>query len=69
MRDRNRCFRNALVFSLFLLLAGIGSILQAQDQDQERMIIQATARGTSTQTRQGSQVNILIDQFSTRTIA
>ena len=62
MRDRNS--RNALVFSLCLLLAGIGSIVQAQDQ--ERMIIQATARGTSTQTGRIVNVNIHIDQFSTQ---
>jgi len=66
MRDRNRCFRNALVFSLFLLLAGIGSIVQAQDQDQEPMIIQATAMGTSTQMGKQVNVNIHIDQFSTQ---
>jgi hypothetical protein len=54
MRDRNRLFRNALVVSLFLLLAGIGSIVQARDQ--EPMIIQATAMGTSTQ--MGKMVNV-----------
>jgi hypothetical protein len=64
MRDRNRFFRNALVVSLFLLLAGIGTIVQAQDQ--EPMIIQATAMGTSTQMGKVVNVNIHIDQFSTQ---
>ena len=64
MRDRSRFFRKALVFCLFLLLAGIGSIVQAQDQ--ERMIVQATARGTSTQTGRIVNVNIHIDRFSTQ---
>jgi hypothetical protein len=64
MRDRNRFFRNALVVSLFLLLAGIGTIVQAQDQ--EPMIIQATAMGTSTQMGKMVDVNIYIDQFSTQ---
>jgi hypothetical protein len=64
MRDWSRFFRNTLVFSLFLLLAGIGSIVQAQDQ--ERMTIQATARGTSTQMGRIVNVNIHIDQFSTQ---
>jgi hypothetical protein len=64
MRDRNRFFRNALVVSLFLLLAGIGSIVQAQDQ--EPMIIQATAMGTSTQMGKMVNVKIHIDQFSTQ---
>jgi hypothetical protein len=63
MRDRNRFFRNALVVSLFLLLAGIGTIIHAQNQ--EPMIIQATAMGTSTQMGKVVNVNILIEQFST----
>jgi len=46
---------------LFLLLAGIGTMLQAN----ERMTIQATARGTSTQLGQIYNVNIHIQQFST----
>lgn len=64
MRDRNRFFRNALVVSLFLFLSGIGTIVQAQDQ--EPMVIQATAMGTSTQTGRMANVNIYIDQFSTQ---
>ena len=68
MRDRKRFVRNALVVSLFLflLLASIGTIVQAQDQDQEPMMIQATARGTSTQMGKMLDVNIHIDQFSTQ---
>src|SRR5260370_33535136 len=68
LRDRNRFFRNALVVSVFLLLACIGTIAQAQAQaqDQEPMMIQATARGTSTQMGKMLNVNIHIDQFSTQ---
>jgi hypothetical protein len=54
------------VVSRFLLLAGIGTIVQAQDQDQEPMIIQATAMGTSTQMGKLVNINIHIDQFSTQ---
>jgi hypothetical protein len=64
MRDRNRFFRNALVAFLFLFLSGIGTIVQAQDQ--EPMVVQATAMGTSTQMGKLADVNILIDQFSTQ---
>jgi hypothetical protein len=60
MRHSNRFFR---VF-LFLLLAGIGTIVQAQDQGS--MVIQATARGTSTQLGNLIHVNIYIDQYSTQ---
>jgi len=62
MRDRNRLFLDALVISL--LLVGIGTIVQGQDQ--EPMMIQATARGTSTQMGKMIQINIHIDQFSTQ---
>ena len=61
MRDMNRLLRNALTVSLFLLLAGIGTTVQAQG----RMMIQATAMGTSTQMGQMYNVNILIQQLST----
>jgi hypothetical protein len=64
MRDRSSFFRNALVVSLFLFFSGIGTIVQAQDQ--EPMVIQATAMGTSTQMGKLANVNILIDQFSTQ---
>ena len=61
MRDMNRILRNALMLSLFSLLAGISTTVQAQ----ERMTIQATAMGTSTQIGKMVSVNIHIDQFST----
>jgi hypothetical protein len=64
MRDMSRLLRNVITVSLFLLLAGIGTIAQAQDQ--EPMIIQATAMGTSTQMGKMVNVNIHIDQFSTQ---
>jgi hypothetical protein len=47
--------------SFFLVLAGIGTSVQAQ----ERMTIQATAMGTSTQMGKIYNVNIIIEQFST----
>lgn len=63
MRDMNRFLRNAITVSLFLLLllAGIGTTVQAQG----RMTIQATAMGTSTQMGKIYSVNIHIEQFST----
>jgi hypothetical protein len=63
MRDMNRFLRNAITVSLFLLLllAGIGTTVQAQG----RMTIQATAMGTSTQMGKIYNVNIHIEQFST----
>ena len=61
MRDMNRILRIALMVSLFPLLAGISTTVQAQD----RMTIQATAMGTSTQMGKMVNVNIHIDQFST----
>jgi hypothetical protein len=64
MRDTNRLLANAITVSLFLLLAGIGTLVQAQNQ--EPMIIQATAMGTSTQMGKMVNVNIYIDQFSTQ---
>jgi len=48
--------------SLFLLLTGIGTIVQAQGH----MTIQATAKGTSTQLGQMADINIHIEQFSTQ---
>jgi hypothetical protein len=62
MQNRNGLFLDALVISL--LLVGIGTIVQGQDQ--EPMMIQATARGTSTQMGKMIQINIHIDQFSTQ---
>jgi len=56
----NRLFRWAYIVSLFPLLTG-GTIVQAQ----ERMTIQATAMGTSTQLGKMFDFNIHIEQFST----
>ncbi len=64
MREKNKFLRNTLAVSLFLLLAGIGTTVQAQDR--EPMIIQATAMGTSTQMGKMVNVNIRIEQFSTQ---
>ena len=61
MQHTKIVLRNAIVFSLFLSLAVIGKIVQAQ----ERMTIQATAMGTSTQLGKIHDVNIYIEQFST----
>lgn len=61
MRGMNRLLRNGLLGSLFLLLAGIGTTAQTQ----ERMTIQATAMGTSTQLGKLYDVNIYIEQLST----
>jgi len=61
MRDMHRFLNNSITVSLFLLLAGISTMAYAQ----ERMTIQATARGTSTQMGRLYSVNIHIDQFST----
>lgn len=49
---------------LFLLLTGVGTIVQAQAQ--RPMTIQATAKGTSTQMGQMANINIYIKQYSTR---
>jgi len=61
MRDIDRLLRNGLMGSLFLLLAGVGATAQTQ----ERMTIQATAMGTSTQLGKQADVNIYIEQLST----
>jgi len=61
VRDMNRILGIALVVSFFPLLAGMGTTVHAQ----ERMTIQATAAGTSTQIGKMVNVNIHIDQFST----
>ena len=67
MPDRSSFLTNAIVISFFvlpfLLLAGIGAF--GQSQNQEPMIIQATAMGTSTQMGKMVNVNIHINQFST----
>ena len=61
MRGMNKLLGNGLLGSLFLLLAGIGTTAQTQ----ERMTIQATAMGTSTQLGKQYDVNIYIEQLST----
>ena len=61
MRDINKVLRNAIVVSVFLSLQGIGTDVQAQD----RMTIQATVMGTSTQLGRIYNINIHIEQFST----
>jgi hypothetical protein len=60
MRYTSRLFHSAVIASLFLL-AAIGTIVQAQD----RMTIQASAMGTSTQMGKLLQVKIIIDKLST----
>ena len=54
-------FCRASIVSLLPLLAGIGSIVEAQG----RMTIQATGMGTSTQAGKIVNVNIYIEQYST----
>jgi len=61
MRNKSRLLSHALLLSFVVLLAGVYTSLQAQD----RMTIQATARGTSTQMGKMFDVNILIQQLST----
>jgi hypothetical protein len=56
-----KLFGRALALSLFLCLAGISTA----PQDQGRMTIQATARGTGTQMGRVYNVTIIIEQFST----
>lgn len=62
MRYLDRRFRNRLKGFLLLSLAGLATLAQAQ----ERMTIQATAKGTSTQLGRIYNVNIHIDAFSTQ---
>ena len=61
MQEMRKFLGRATIFSLLLLLAGIGTIVKAQG----RMTIQATATGTSTQMGKLVNVNIHIEQFST----
>jgi hypothetical protein len=56
-------FCNPFMVSLLLWLASMATIVQAQNQGP--MMIQATARGTSTQMGKLINVNIHINQFST----
>jgi len=61
MRNIDRLLPDAMTVFLLFVLAGIGTTVQAQ----ERMTIQATAMGTSTQMGRIYNVNIHIEQFST----
>jgi len=61
MQEMRKSLGRATIFSLLLLLVGIGTIVKAQG----RMTIQATATGTSTQMGKLVNVNIHIEQFST----
>ncbi len=61
MRHINRFLRNSVTGFIFLLLISIGTILHGQ----QRMTIQATAMGTSTQLGKMLNVVIYIEQFST----
>lgn len=56
-----RLLYHTSIVCLFPVLAGIGITVKAQ----ERMTIQATAMGTSTQLGKMYEVNIIIEQFST----
>jgi len=64
MRDIHRVLGDVAITTIFFLTTGVGPLVQAQDQ--EPMIIQATARGTSTQLGKMLNINIHIDQFSTQ---
>jgi len=64
MRLLRRVLGDAAIATIFFLTMSIGPLVQAQDQ--EPMIIQATARGTSTQLGKMLNINIHIDQFSTQ---
>jgi len=61
MQNMRRLLHHAPIFCLLTLLAGVGIIVRAQ----ERMTIQATAMGTSTQMGKIYNVNITIEQYST----
>ena len=61
MRPMSRHLLRASIACLLPLLASIAPIISAQ----ERMTIQATAMGTSTQMGKMANVNILIEQYST----
>ena len=61
MQEMIRLLRRAAIVCLLPLVACLGTFAQAQ----ERMTIQATAMGTSTQMGKIYNVNIQIEQFST----
>jgi hypothetical protein len=60
VREVGKLIRCGCIVCLLYLLAGIGTI-----QAQERMTIQATAMGSSTQLGKMYNINIMIEQFST----
>jgi len=61
MRHISRLLPSAVISSLFWILIGIGTIVQAQG----RMTIHAAVQGTGTQLGQMYDVHIYIEQFST----
>ena len=61
MRYLSRLVRNGLIGSLLLLVTGSATLAYGQ----ERMTIQATAKGTSTQLGRMIDVNIYIEAYST----
>ena len=61
MQEMRKSLGRATIFSLLLLLAGIGTNVKAQG----RMTIQATATGTNAQMGKLVNVNIHIEQLST----
>ena len=61
MHKMSKSLVRSTIVSLLLVLAGISAIAKAQ----ERMTIQATATGTSTQMGKIVNVNISIEQYST----
>ncbi len=63
MRDRNK-FTHIVVVMLLLFLTYSGIFVQGQDQ--KPMTIQATARGTGTQSSKMFNVNVYIETFSTQ---
>ncbi len=65
MRHTSRLFRAALMLSLFPVLAAMATNGQTPPSAPQRMTIQATAMGTSTQLGKMFNVNLHIEQFST----
>lgn len=61
MQNRRKLFPAAATLVIMLLAIGV----HAQDAVKQKMTIQATARGTSTQMGRQASVNIIIEQFST----
>ena len=61
IRELRRLLRCGFIVFLLHLLMGLGTVVKAQ----ERMTIQATAMGTSTQLGKIYNVNIMIEQLST----